>query len=212
MRAMKLFLMLAIAGLVSACADARIASRNAPYEPVNPVGIIAAPSLAVADIRVQVPKSLRVSEANTYYPSGDIVWRGEPLGDRHQQVAQMMYDGFMKGAENIKGAYPVSVLVDLIRFHGLTEKARYTTGGVHNIVFAMTLIDPTTGAPVRERKVIQADLRALGGLEAIAADGQGQTQKVRITNHLARVIQDELTKPEGHENARLGLLQQINRL
>lgn len=212
MKAIKVIVLLAMAGLVSACADARIASRNASFETINPGAIAATPSFAVADIRVQVPKSLRVSEANSYYPSGDIVWRGEPLGDRHQQVAQLMYDGLSKGAADINGAYPVDLVVEVQRFHGVTEKARYSIGGVHNIVFALDVLDPTTGAPLRERSIVSADLRAYGGLEAIAADGRGETQRVRIEAHLAKVIQDELTKPEGYENSRLGLMQQLNRL
>jgi hypothetical protein len=30
-----------------------------------------------------------VSEENVYAPEAEIVWRGEPEGDRHAQVAQI---------------------------------------------------------------------------------------------------------------------------
>ena len=48
--------------------------------------------------------------------------------------------------------------------------------------------------------------------EAIAAEARGETQKVRITNHLADMIQQELVNPEGFENPKLGLIQVLNHL
>lgn len=213
MTRLKLFIFLALGALVSACADARIASRNAPFEPINPALVADAnQSLSVAAVSVRVPKSLRVNEANSYYPSGDIVWRGDPLGDRYQQVAQVMYDGLTKGTTKLQGTTPVKLDVEVLRFHAITEKARYSTGGVHNIVFALEMRHAETGLPVGERRVVTADLRAYGGAEALAADGRGETQRMRIEEHLAKVIQIELTDSEGYQNKSLGLIQQINRL
>ena len=213
MSKIKLIALLVMAGLVSACADARVASRNAQIDATSPaVFAPAVPSVSVERISVRVPKSLSVSEANRYYPNSDIVWRGEPLGDRHQQVAQLLHDGLTKGSNDLQGATAVNLDVELLRFHAITEKARYSTGGVHNIMFSLEVTNAETGLPMGERRVVSADLRALGGLEAIAAEGRGETQRVRIERHLAKVIQDELTLPDGHQNAQLGLLQQINRL
>ncbi len=42
-------------------------------------------------------------------------------------------------------------------------------------------------------KFIKADFDAVGGAAAVAAEARGNTQKVRITQHLAWVIQQELT-------------------
>ena len=213
MKFLKLIGILSLVGLVSACADTRVASRNAPYEPVAaPVMADVPLSVSVNEIRVRVPKSLRATEATASYPSGDIVWRGEPFGDRHQQVAQVMYDGLRTGADALTGAIPVNLDIEVLRFHALTETARYSTGGVHNIIFALRVTDAETGLPLREVKVVKADLRAFGGYEAIAADQRGETQRVRIVAHLAKVIQEALTLPDGHQNANLGLLQRINRL
>ena len=39
-----------------------------------------------------MPRSLKVSEANTFKPRADIVWRGEALGDRYQQVEAIFAD------------------------------------------------------------------------------------------------------------------------
>ena len=114
----------------------------------------------------------------------------------------------------VRPRWTVSTVYDLdievLRFHALTEKARYSIGGIHSITFQVTLTDPATGATVGEPRIVQADLPGYGGDEAIAADAQGFTQKFRITNHLANVIVVELTDPEGYSNARLGVLQTIN--
>ena len=76
----------------------------------------------------------------------------------------------------------------------------------------MRLVDAQTGAQIAPTKVINADLRALEGQSAIAADARGETQKMRITTHLTGVFISELTVPGGHQNAQLGLLQRINDL
>ena len=63
---------------------------------------------------------------------------------------------------------------------------------------------------LEEPRSVKADLKGFGGQRAINAEQQGQTQKVRITDHLAQVIQDELRQPEGFENPKLGLMQLLN--
>ena len=61
-------------------------------------------------------------------------------------------------------------------------------------------------------RTIKADLDAFGGRQAVLADARGDTQKVRITNHLAEVIRQELSNPEGYQNAQLGFFQIVNSL
>ena len=51
---------------------------------------VPAPDFSVVDVRVIVPETLKVSEANTYKPRADIVWRGDPYGNRYEQVAAIM--------------------------------------------------------------------------------------------------------------------------
>lgn len=171
----------------------------------------AAPRIRVEKIRVVVPRTLEVSEANRYLPAGDIVWREDPIGDRHEQVQSIFQSGLEKGTARMNGARPVSLYVQVMRFHALTEKARYTTGGVHSIKFGLAVRDLTTGNFLTEPRVIEADLKAYGGRQALEAESNGLTQKVRITEHLAEVIWEELTKEDGHENVQLGLIQQLNK-
>ena len=44
------------------------------------------------------------------------------------------------------------------------------------------------------------------------AEARGLTQKVRISGHLAEVIRQEMTEPEGYKNASMGFYQLLNRL
>ncbi|MCU9836897.1 hypothetical protein OEZ49_03885 [Ruegeria sp. WL0004] len=166
----------------------------------------------INSVTVVVPRSLKVSERNSYLPRGDIVWREDPIGDRHAQVQKIVQDAMVRGVSPLSGPVNADLEIVLKRFHALTEKARYTTGGIHAITFDITLKDPATGAQLMPPREVRADLEAFGGQQAINAEARGQTQKVRITDHLAWVIQQELTDPEGYKNASLGIIQVMNRL
>ncbi|WP_299692412.1 DUF6778 family protein [uncultured Tateyamaria sp.] len=224
MKRIKITLLLMMGGLVSACGAPIVPTNTAPFE-ATPLSSANAPVEAAAQaipaaapltdvqvkaITITVPRSLTVSEANRYLPKGDIVWRGDPIGDRHQQVADIFDTAMTRGAQSVNGTLPVSLDITVKRFHALTEKARYSVGGVHNITFELTLRDPETGAALAETREVHADLDGFGGQQAINADAQGQTQKVRITDHLAEVIRQELTRAEGFQNPRLGFVQAMN--
>lgn len=225
MHVFKLIAVVALGLGASACTEIEQPSRNiAANGDLVPSTIAAAATseraaqavrrgqspVTVKAIRVEVPRTLSVSEANSYYPSGDIVWREDPLGDRHAQVKKIVYDGLSAGTRSLNGPMPVILDIRVRRFHALSEKARYTTGGVHNIHFDIAVRDANTQELLVQPRFVQADLDAFGGSEAIIAEARGQTQKKRIQQHLAAVIQQELTDPEGHKNANLGLIQAIN--
>jgi len=213
-------LALIVAVGLSACASVDTASRNAPIAASLNAPLDAGTAAAVAPsetykvtaINVTVPETLRVSEANRYYPSGDIVWREDPIGNRYQQVADIMRAGLERGVARVGGERPVILDVTVARFHALTEKARYTIGGVHAIQFDISLRDAESGSLIMPPRRIKADFDALGGAAAIAAESRGVTQKVRITNQLARVIQDELTRSDGYQQQATGLIGAINQL
>jgi hypothetical protein len=199
---------------LTACGSSRSNSADADAisQAANSDIVITSPDadLKISNVTIRVPETLVVSEENRYYPSGDIVWRGDPPGDRRAQVKAIFEDGIGRGTATLDGSTAYNLDIEVLRFHALTEKARYSIGGIHSITFQVTLTDPATGATVGEPRIVQADLPGYGGDEAIAADAQGFTQKFRITNHLANVIVVELTDPEGYSNARLGVLQTIN--
>ena len=141
-------------------------------------------SYNVVDLDIVVPRTLTVSERTLYYPGSDIVWRGEPPGDRHAQVQRIFEEGMGSGTAALDGSRDVAVEIEVARFHSLTERARYSTGGVHSIRYTMTVRDAATGQVIEGPRWISADLEAFGGQRAIDADLAGQTQRVRIVDHL----------------------------
>lgn len=210
-------LALSLAMGLGACATVDTATRNAPATTTTLAAPAADPealasALRVTDIRVQVPRELRVSEANRYYPSGDIVWREDPIGDRHQQVSAIVHKGLSMGAAQLEGEVPVVLDVIVTRFHALTEKARYTVGGVHAIQFDLTVTHAQTGEVIMPRHPIKADFDALGGTAAVRAEANGITQKVRITQHLSKVIVEELSRPEGYTEQFTGIIGALNQI
>lgn len=201
-----------LAGL-AACSTPNIASRNAPFEALptegavenaQPSDVVQVPSYTprstdfnVVDYEIKVPKSLKVSEANLFYPIADIVWRGDPLGDRKQQVGTIFQKSLMSALPKATGSRDVKAYIVVNRFHSLTEKTRYTVGGTHSISFYVTLQDVKTGEVLVNARKVKSDLKAFGGMRAIQAEAQGLDMKTRIHSHLTRVIAAELTLPNG---------------
>lgn len=195
---------------LSACSSYDLATRSTTPE----MGFAAAgnlrdlPALQIAQAQIVVPRSLQVSEANSYYPMGDIVWRGEAFGDRHAQVEAILRDSMAMVQSGGGQGRPALVEITLHRFHALTEKTRYSVGGVHTIRFDLTFRDPVTGQALAPTQSIRADLKGYGGDRAMQAERAGLTQRKRITHHLANVIRAELARP-GSMGGNRGITQQV---
>lgn len=149
----------------------------------------------VLAVNVTVPRSLKSSEANTFHPNTEIVWRGEPLGDRHAQVLTIFNEAMAAGTASMRHGPQVVVDIEVVRFHCLTEKTRFTIGGVHNMTFTMTVRDAATGAVLQGPRLVVADIKAAGGARAIAEDQAGRTQRVVVVERLTEVIRRELSAP-----------------
>jgi hypothetical protein len=195
---------------LSACGSYDLSSRNATSTEVltAPGGVTTLPAIRVVDTKITVPTDLQVSEANTYYPLGDIVWRGEAYGDRHAQLGAILTESMALAQKGHVGSQPAVVDITLRRFHSMTEKTRYTVGGVHSIRFELTLRDPATGLALMPTRTIRADLKGYGGDRALAAERAGLTQKVRVTHHLANVLRAELSQP-GSMGGKRGVTQLV---
>jgi hypothetical protein len=156
----------------------------------QPVSASTSSAWRLAEVRVSVPKSLKVSEAKTLLPSADIVWREDPLGDRHAQVAKIIDDAVTRGAQGLRGSRRVIIDVTVSRFHALTFEAelREKNWGVHNIDFTAQVVDAATGAVLLPATAIRAELPALSGAQMKAARAKGATQKSMITNHVAKTV------------------------
>ena len=158
------------------------------------VDITQLPSFRVEGLKVNVLTTLSVSEGDGYKPNADIVWRGDLFGNRYQQVQAIFEQGFRRGISTLhRGHIPVSVVLDVRQFHAITERARYTVGGTHAIGFNMTVVNAKTGDVLVPTYHVQANLKAYGGADALAAEREGLTQKVRIVDHLSKVAISELT-------------------
>ncbi|MEJ1991543.1 MAG: hypothetical protein P8X50_07450 [Maritimibacter sp.] len=159
-----------------------------------PGGMLQA-SYNVVAVNVEVPESLYVSEANGYKPRADIVWRGDPAGNRYEQVDTIVTNAFEQGVSALHGDRDVVIDVELSRFHALTQRTRYTFGGEHEVWMNMTVRDAKTGEVIEPARRIGFNLPAAGGEQAVVNEQAGLTQKVVISNALEQLIQQELTRP-----------------
>ena len=189
---------------LAACGGGQGVSRGTESAPVGfavvesaaaPGVQVLAPRYAVQEVRVEVPPDLRVSEANTFYPFADIVWRGEPAGDRHAQVRAILLDAFGFGTSGMDTGPGVIVEATVRRFHALTEKTRYTVGGIHAVNFDLTVRDAATGAVLEGPRLVKVDIPAWGGRRAIEEERAGRTQRVVIVEGVAQAIRRELSTP-----------------
>jgi hypothetical protein len=154
---------------------------------------------AVQDVLVTVPSSLRASEANVYYPLADIVWRGDALGNRHDQVRAIVGEAAAQATEGMTTGPAAVVEVTVNRFHSVTEKTRYSVGGVHSVNYTLTVRDALSGEVLDGPRSVIADAPAVGGVRALAEDEAGRTMKVVIIERLVRSLREELTKPVPQE-------------
>ena len=148
----------------------------------------------VEDITIRVPRELVVSEANSFRPDADIVWRGEPIADRYAQVEAILTEAMVTGTAMMTSGPKVDIEITLARFHCLTERTRYSVGGVHAMQFDLTVRDADTGVIIDGPRRVVADTKASGGATAIAEDAAGQTQRVVVVDRLARAIRFALSR------------------
>jgi hypothetical protein len=197
---------LAAAMALSACVSSEPASRSVSNDPLtlasrgaegapNGAARVVAPLYTIADVQIAVPRSLQVSEANGYFPLADIVWRGDPMGDRHQQVAALFQAAADQATATMAGPRQAVLALEIVRFHGVTERTRYTVGGTHNMVFNLTVRDAATGAVIDGPRRVEANARAAGGQAAIAEEQAGRTQKVVVVEKLVETLRRELSGP-----------------
>ena len=154
-------------------------------------GLVPVP-LAVRRVTISVPQSLEVSEAERYYPPGDIVWRGEPFGDRHAQVKRIYEEAARAATAGLTTGRAAVAEVQVTRFHALTNKTRYSVGGVYSLKFELTIRDARSGAVLRGPVLINADAPAAGGQRATDEENAGLSQRKVIVAHLTDVLKTEL--------------------
>jgi hypothetical protein len=128
-----------------------------------------------------------------FYPVADIVWRGEPMGNRHAQVMSIFKEAMDRGTYTMNSGRKVLVDIEVTRFHSVTEKTRYTVGGTHSMRFTLTVRDALSGEVIDGPRLVTADAKAAGGAQAVAEEQMGRTQRVVVVERLASVIRSELS-------------------
>lgn len=167
-----------------------LAGCSGTWEVSYDTGVDAAVSRTwhVHNVMVVTPENLTVSNANTFAPNADIVWHGEPYGNRRTQVANIVEEGIRRGASVLKGTRDVTIVANIRHFHSVTPLAMsQAPGAVHNIGYVVRVMDTETGAFLTEPEEISADLEAYVGAAAITAALEGNTERKRIVDHIARV-------------------------
>lgn len=165
-------------------------ARSAGPSPIHVAGTPQA-SWDFVDLAVLVPRTLSVSEAHGIKPRADIVWREDPVGDRHAQVGELISSALEPALAPMSGSVPVQVVLQVTRFHALTERARYTIGGQHEIEFVYVVRHAETGAVLSGPTAVDLTFRAYGGRQAVEAEQKGITQRRRITERLMGWAQQE---------------------
>lgn len=178
-------LIVAAALAVSGCSAPPDVARSAPFEAFVPEFDAPPQDWSIAAVEVVVPPSLTVSEANSIKPRADLVWRGDPLGDRHSQVQELMQSALDPVLRPGAGAAtPVIVSLNITRFHAISERARATIGGAHEITFLLEVRHAETGAILSGPRLVDLTFRASGGRQAIEEEARGQTQRVVVAERV----------------------------
>ena len=195
MKTIRLTGALALVLATTACGSFEAPTRNAPLDVAAFAEgqTVVTRSYRPVALNYMVPEDLSVSERNSYYPFADIVWRGDPLGDRKAQIGAMFREAVDRNSTSMSGAIPVVIDVHLARFHGVTERTRFSVGGIYHIVFEMTVRHAETGEVIEAPRRVTGELSAPGGDAAVLAEHRGQTEKVRVTDFLTLLLRDELS-------------------
>lgn len=197
-------IILGLCGAVAlfACAPAEMPSRGPaisspvlPGAPAATTAPAAAMAYNVVMTSVLVPRDLLVSEADIYLPRADIVWHGDPAGDRYSQIEAIFRNALGRSTADMTSGRPVEVVVQIEKFHGVTPKTRATVGGNFAMHFYLTILDAATGQLIDGPRLVIADTPASGGLRALREEQRGITQKSVVTDRLVEVFDLELSKP-----------------
>ncbi len=146
-------------------------------------------------VRVAVPTELRVARnPDELFPKQEIVWWGDPDGNRRAQVAKIVEDAAKLGAIGLPGRRNVVLEIKVALFHGVTPRARRSpvAPAWHDINFSATIRDASSGAVLAQESSLNADIIAFRGTQAQKAEREGQTQKVRVSNRIALVVHEWL--------------------
>ncbi|MDN5787423.1 DUF6778 family protein [Pseudorhodobacter sp.] len=160
MRTFRLVPLLGVAFGIAACAAPDVASRNgfADSSPVTDYAMrqtALAPQYDVKSLRVAVPEKLRAAENRGLFIQPDILWRGEPAGERHGQIAAMFTEALKTAVAQMTTGPEVVIEAEVTRFRGLDDTARQHGGGRYDIAYLLTVRDYRTGQVVDGPRLVK---------------------------------------------------------
>jgi hypothetical protein len=196
----KVFGLVILLAALAACAPGVTRMQSDPRTAIDSssraegLAFATVPNYHLAGLAFSTLPDLSVSEANTFYPAADVVWHGDPSGDRIAQIEALFAEAARRNmADDSRNADQRVVLdVKLVRFHGLTNRTQFSTGGVYNIIFDLTMRDAATGEVIEPTRRVVADLDAWGGNTNALLEAEGITQKKRVTDFLTTVLAEQL--------------------
>jgi hypothetical protein len=142
----------------------------------------------VTDVQAMVPESRTVSNDNVLVPIADIVWHGDPPGDRKAQVSAIIEEGVRAAARPLSRGRPVALHIAVDRFHGVTPAAvNVAPAAVNDIAFQIAVVDARTREVLVPATRISAPVAANTRNNAILAQRRGETERQRIVDHVAAV-------------------------
>lgn len=187
---------------VTGCAGPNAASDNWAFQlgilpdklaPGRDARLEDLPPFFIRNVNADAPRMLTSTEENRFKPRADIIWREEPFdGDRHSQVAKIVHEAGHMAVIGLEGDLELTLDIEILRFHALTQITRYTVGGSHSVELLLRLSNTATGELVVPAWAISTELPAYGGQKAVEAEIAGLTQRSRIRQHLASLIRHEL--------------------
>jgi hypothetical protein len=156
----------------------------------DPIGAPVSSTWRVTQVNVTVPETLTVSEENTYLPRADIVWHGDPPGDRRAQVRKIVSDSARTATAGMRGGTPVALNLSVLEFHGITPiTLARAPEAVYNMAFSAQIVDARNGTALTPVTRIQADTPALVGAAGIEAAQFGPTQTEQVSRHIVATLQ-----------------------
>ena len=194
MRLLKTVLATALVFFVAGCVNDNGVTRNATLEaPLPSVGEQALPSYTVRNVQIIVPETLSVSEANSIKPVADIVWRGDIGGTRHEQLRVLFEEAARDGAERLRGQVPVVAEMTLTRFHGLTQRTRYSYQGDYDINFVLVVRNANTGDVIEGPRNVRLVLDSPHPDDVLAMDARGYSERMFVKDYLVGALAQVLT-------------------
>ena len=131
------------------------------------------------------PEISRTDDGENF--SSNFVWNAYNAGNKKRQVVALFKNAMRELAdENMTGARPVNMNVQVNYFHALTDYSRVWCCGEHRIYADLAVTDASTGEVLAEGENVYLGRLALGGMPGLIAEAAGRDQWVRVKEGIVK--------------------------